>query len=381
MKKRVFALILAAAMAFGLMACSAPAAEVTPTPTPAPSASPSTPVDVDLSKSIVEYALGVSVDTPLLTVNGEDIPAAIYLYWLIRNCTYYTACCLTPDLYGDMIKEENTTITAYYSMLDDLALELGSPLTDAQQAEVNASLDQVREDAGQLYGLTEDHLQAVQSLAFYYENVFNASVPQPTEEDLAGYVYQAKHILICTATAGSDGKVTLATGDAATNEDGTPFTGTVEEYNAAALAKAENILAQIRASADPAATFDALMHEHSEDGRDADGKLGAPDGYTTTLGQMVAEFEQGALALKEGEISEPIKSSFGYHIILRGAVEDYSTYAESYREYLMNEMANGWIEEADIVESDILKNMDVGEVYNRYTEYQIALKAGNTVTE
>ena len=93
MKTRIFAFVLAAVMAFGLMACSAPAAEVTPTPSVAPSAAPSAApsLEVDLTQDIITFSAGISPDEVMLTVNGEEVSAATYLYWLIRNCSYYAA--------------------------------------------------------------------------------------------------------------------------------------------------------------------------------------------------------------------------------------------------------------------------------------------------
>lgn len=56
-------------------------------------------------------------------------------------------------------------------------------------------------------------------------------------------------------------------------------------------------------------SFEDAMKEYNED-------EGQPEeGYTFTTGQMVESFEKKSFELKVGEMSEPVQSEFGYHII------------------------------------------------------------------
>lgn len=61
------------------------------------------------------------------------------------------------------------------------------------------------------------------------------------------------------------------------------------------------------------ARFAELKEQYCED----TGKVNYPDGYVFTPGTMVAEFEDTCNALEEYQVSDPVKSDYGYHIIIR----------------------------------------------------------------
>lgn len=89
---------------------------------------------------------------------------------------------------------------------------------------------------------------------------------------------------------------------------------TVEGDDAAAREKAESIRAQVQEKPD---SFAELAKSHSADpGSAADG---GSLGYFKRDGSMVKAFEDAAFGLKKGVVSEPVKTDYGYHILL---VED-----------------------------------------------------------
>jgi parvulin-like peptidyl-prolyl isomerase len=110
---------------------------------------------------------------------------------------------------------------------------------------------------------------------------------------------------------------------------------------------------------------------HSEDA----GSQANPEGYEFSAGKMVKEFEDATRALQYGEISEPVESSYGYHIILRlkpDVLEDYLTET-------MNLYLNSWMYNAKVETLDAFKDLDAKVIYENYVAYQEELlaKMGN----
>ena len=85
-----------------------------------------------------------------------------------------------------------------------------------------------------------------------------------------------------------------------------------EEYKVShILVKTEEEAKDIKKKLDKGSDFAALAKEFSLDGNKDDG---GSLGYFSK-GQMVPAFEDAAAALKVNEISAPVKTDFGYHII------------------------------------------------------------------
>lgn len=379
-RKRLPALLLSLALAVSLCACGAGDGDETASVSPDASAAPS--IEVDLSRDVLDFSAGIPAGDTLLTVNGSEVKADLMLYWLALSCSNFTSYYgmfgiqLTdaiPDggglTYADQMRTSAVTIAAYSVLLQQKAAELGCLPTDAQAQEArDTMMADGQENYDRLkaaFGLSDKSMEFLYLSDMYYENVRNAIVPTATGEMLNNYVYQARHILL--KTVDTDAERVL-------QDDGSyGYAPLPAETVAEKKKQAEDILAQIRAADDPISKFDELMNEFSEDGRNEDGSLASPEGYTAVLGDMVPGFEQGALALKPGEVSGLVESSYGYHIILRGEVADIESYAGDCRDYYVDEEMGVLLDAAEITRAPALDALDVAAFYDRYTAYQNAL--------
>lgn len=366
MKQRLLALLLAAGLVLSMAACGDPASDSSSAPSADPSSTSSEEIVADLTQDLLPFAAGMEASDTALTVNGQEVPADLFLYWLALNCAYFQQNYGLPldGSYGNAVLQDSLTMTAYYVIMEQKVLEEGCPLTDEQRSEIQAEMvadgQETYDNRKLLFNLTDETMEFIYSVSDYYDNLLHTLTSAPTQDELNQYVYQAKHILLLTVDM--DGTPTV--------QDGAyVYPSLDEETIAEKKALADDLLAQLRSSDDPEALFDELMNEYSED----TGLESNPDGYTTTVGQMVPAFEETALSLDFGEISDVVESSYGYHIILRGEVEDLDSYADQYRQSLLDARIDQWLEDAEVTPVETIENLDVANFYNRYNAWQTAM--------
>lgn len=305
----------------------------------------------------------------VLTVNGDAVAADEYSGYMLYNMQYYASMYAQmglTDLWAneDMAKSLGASMpeaaeqqAIYARVVMQKFNELGLKLSYNEQKEMasvrrnsianttkDAYLNQIAQFgfSDQTYQNFMYISQCYQALNDYYfgENGVNT----PSDEDIQKYYEDnyitAKHILITTVD---------------------PASGETKRTDEEAKKEAQSILDRINAGED----FDTLMNQYSED----TGLSNNPNGYTFTEGQMVTEFYDGAKALAEDEVSELVKSSYGYHIIKRVKLDD--SQLDNFKSDIvsaisgsMDELLQQWIDEAQVETTDLYSSITYENVYD-----------------
>jgi len=164
------------------------------------------------------------------------------------------------------------------------------------------SVDQARQDLKALLGkgklLTEDEVRTL----ILEDRVFRTKLQSQMGESVktSGEQVRARHILVDT-------------------ED-----------------QAKGVLARLQKGED----FAALAKELSKDtsNKDSGGELG-----WFPRGKMVPEFDDVAFSLKVGEISQPVKTTYGYHIIQVEEKSDNRPFDDAYVQQQRAKLFNDWL--------------------------------------
>ncbi len=243
--------------------------------------------------TMANYGIEISWDDPWSTESDQSY--AEYITWSSEECIKQIASIegfaeendiqLSDEILTQIDEELQTTITnicGEEATEEDFEEYLRSLyLTRALYDRMNRINYLYQEGYNQLYGENGELVSDETALNYLTDNEY----------------LSATHILLMT--------VDSATGEALD-----------EDTIAQQKAKAEELAAELQAITNQeelVARFAELKEEYCED----TGKTLYPDGYTFTPGTMVTEFEDTCSDLEDYEVSDPVLTSYGYHIIMR----------------------------------------------------------------
>ena len=300
-----------------------------------PAAETAVPVDVETLDYEALYALHDPAEVVMI-VDGKDITWGEYFSWLYMSAMQTEQYFVSMGNYGvplkwsDAVGEDGSTyadaaIAGGENTLRQLMTILGyaesqgvvasQETLDAIQAQRDSDKkatvgeEGTEEDfAAYLHSLyrSEEAYQRATTANYLnlqnYTDTYGAEAEKVSEEQALSYLKEqgylrANHILLST--------MDLQTGEALDE-------ATVAEKEALA----QKLVTELQAIQDPeelVERFRELKEEYCEDS----GKTAYPDGYVFLPGEMVTEFEDGVTALADYGLSQPVKTSYGYHIILR----------------------------------------------------------------
>ncbi|MGG2093320.1 peptidylprolyl isomerase PrsA [Bacillus sp. S13(2024)] len=124
------------------------------------------------------------------------------------------------------------------------------------------------------------------------------------------------------------------------------------------LVKDEETAKKVEAELAQGKSFEDLAKQYSEDtgSKDKGGDLG----YFGP-GKMVKEFEDAAYKLKKGEVSQPVKSQFGYHIIKVTDIKELKPFDQE-KDRIKGELADKKMQDAQFMNDLVTKEMKKADV-------------------
>lgn len=352
MKKTIIllaALCLLGALAAGFLlwngdaASPSPAAEAVPQPTPLAVAPEATPAPAETAAPLpteIDYdALYALHDPEEVVLRGQDgeMTWAEYFYLLYsqsRQVTdYFNAMSMyygASESWADVVEGRDSTYARLtVDSTDEIAREVLAIESFARENQIQltqAQLQEIQENHQQDLvnycgeGATEEdfdaYLAGIHMTRGMYERMnrvnylYRQGFLQLYGENGENYDDEAAAQYLRDNDYIAAHHILLMTSDQLSGESLSP------EAAEEVLQTARSLAEELRGIEDPQerlARFGELKAEYCQDG----GKSAYPDGYTFTPNTMMPAFEEAALGLEEYQVSDPVQTAYGYHVIMR----------------------------------------------------------------
>lgn len=304
----------------------------------------------------------------VMTIGGEPVSAEEYAFYFLEYANAWNNMLASMGMSWSNVWSEEEFLTQVRDVVDQELAERQAMIGLIDQYDLHLNREQIDEGLGlkqqsidtlggyeafqeqlRKIGLTEDMFNNRMYLDYAKQRVNEYFFGEGGEyrtplEELRTYMNEnflrAKHVLISKETE-----------------------------NAEELAK------EVAKRAQEGEDFDGLIVLYGED----PGMLQDPEGYIFTEGEMVDEFYQGTKALAEGQISDPVSSAFGWHIIQRLPMDD--ALLEKHRDEIAQMMEAYSINDllADrAAELEIVKNEELYNAIDLYTVQDYLIGAGES---
>lgn len=342
MIKKLLAMLTAGILCMSLAACGGDDSSTTSGNNNVSGGDTTTTSGIKVELNVPEASADFDTSVPLMTIDDTDVEFDVFRYYFL-NIKYQldygdNSVWDTPE-YGqealDYFKDYVSDQVVLHYFIPETFNELGLTLAPEDKQEIDnyiADLIAQYEDAGYTYEeflgynyMTEEIFREVLENDKYYAAIQDHlygedGIAANDEDEFVKYVREnyvtCQHILVAFDHFKDD----EAYADA-----------TEEELKAAAKELADELYDRVVTDGDD-------LYELSQTYGDDPGMMNNEAGYTFTYGKMVQEFEDKSFELEVGQVSEPVATDYGYHIIKKLELDETELYANAFAAYLTKKL-------------------------------------------
>lgn len=290
-------------------------------------------------------ASGIASDQVLLTVDGKEVTAGRYFYWLAYNCDYLQNCYAAEKqqidwdgnydgrTVGEYAREQALNTTVLYAEIEIWADRYGCKVTDEDREAIKTEWNTAAKKAG--------------GEATYLTQLADYGVDQAFAQDLSADYYLYSHLYDLSRTKGSALYPSQTELNQYAADSGLI---TVEEQQFPDADAAAKALSTLTASSEPLEEFANLGGTYQK-------KTLVPGD-----GKLPEELESAVKALSKDTWSKVVSSGGKFYILLRRA-PDTEALAAGYFDSLLQTAAN----DAKVKFSQAYDQVNVGTFYQKLT--------------